>query len=156
MANSLLFSFGVWNWFILAILLALLELVMPGYFIIWYGLAAFAVGGLAMAIDMSWQVQLALYAVIGIGLLIVSLRFAGSKAGESDRPLLNKRGQTHIGNVYVLLADTKNGRGHVKVGDGQWRLKLEDGKDLPKGASVLITGVTGTRLIGRAATDKEP
>jgi inner membrane protein len=150
MENSFFFSLGLWNWFIIAAVLGVLEVIMPGYFMIWYGLAAVFVGALALMVDISWQMQLILYAVIGMGLLVASLRFAGSRAGESDRPMLNKRGESHVGHVYDLVDATSNGRGSVKVGDSIWQVKLEDGADLAKGDGVLITGVKGTRLIGKA------
>ena len=150
MENSFFFSLGLWNWFIIAAVLGVLEVIMPGYFMIWYGLAAVFVGALALMVDISWQVQLILYAVIGMGLLVASLRFAGSRAGESDRPLLNKRGESHVGHVYELQEATSNGRGRVKVGDSIWQVKLENGADLAKGEDVLITGVKGTKLIGKA------
>ena len=150
MENSYFFSLGLWNWFILAGILGVLEMIVPGYFLIWYGLAALAVGGLALAVDISWQIQLILYAIIGMGLLIASLRFAGSRMGDSDRPMLNKRGRSHIGNSYELAEATRNGRGSVKVGDSIWSVRLEDGVDLNKGDRVLITGIEGTKLIGKA------
>jgi len=150
MENSYFFSLGIWNWFILAGILGVLEMVAPGYFLIWYGLAALVVGGLALAIDISWQIQLILYAVIGMGLLVASIRFAGARTGKSDRPLLNKRGKSHLGKTYSLLDATSNGRGSVKVGDSIWSVQIEERADLDKGAVVLITDVSGTKLIGRA------
>ena len=151
MENSFFFSLGIWNWFILAGILGVLEMVAPGYFLIWYGLAALVVGGLALAIDISWQMQLILYAVIGMGLLIASLRFVGARTGESDSPLLNKRAKSYLGKTYELLEDTSNGRGSVKVGDSIWSVQLEDGANLAKGDGVLITDVSGNKLIGRAS-----
>ena len=118
---------------------------------IWYGLAAVFVGVLALIVNISWQMQFILYALIGMGLLIGSLRFAGARTGKSDRPLLNKRGKAHIGHVYELFDATSNGRGSVKVGDSIWSVQLEDGADLGQGEAVLITDVIGTRLIGKAA-----
>ena len=133
MENSFFFSLGIWNWFILAGILGVLEMVAPGYFLIWYGLAALVVGGLALAIDISWQMQLIMYAVIGMGLLIASLRFAGSRAGESDRPMLNKRAKSYLGKTYTLIDDTSNGRGSVKVGDSIWSFcRSKKGQTLPK------------------------
>jgi membrane protein implicated in regulation of membrane protease activity len=151
MEKSIFFQLGLWNWFIIAAVFGLLEVILPGYFMIWYGLAAVFVGVLALMVDISWQMQLVLYAVIGMSLLIASIRFAGSRTGESDRPMLNKRGKSHIGKTYQLLDATRNGRGSVKVGDSIWAVQLENKADLDKGAGVLITDVIGTRLIGKAA-----
>ncbi len=149
MENSYFLQLGLWNWFIIAALFGLAELTIPGYFMIWYSLAALFVGVLALMIDLSWQMQLILYAGIGMGLLVLSLRFAGSRTGESDRPLLNKRGKSHIGHTYELLGDTSNGRGSVKVGDSIWSVQLENDINSHKGAAILITGVKGNKLIGK-------
>jgi len=37
-------SLGAWNWFILAVLLFLLEVLAPGVFMLWLGLSALIVG----------------------------------------------------------------------------------------------------------------
>ncbi|MCF6198448.1 MAG: NfeD family protein [Hyphomicrobiaceae bacterium] len=150
MENSYFVSLGAWNWFILAAILGVLELTLPGFLLIWFGVAALLIGALALAINMVWQLQLVLFALIGIGLLMASKRFAGSKSGKTDRPLLNKRAHTHLGKVYQLVTPTSHGRGSIKVGDSIWQVQLEGDEDLEKGAGVLITDVAGTRLIGRA------
>ena len=40
----MLSSLGHWNWFILAVLLFILETVVPGVHFLWFGLAAVVVG----------------------------------------------------------------------------------------------------------------
>jgi membrane-bound ClpP family serine protease len=42
-------SLGIWNWFILGALLLIAEALVPGTFMLWLGLAALAVGALAVA-----------------------------------------------------------------------------------------------------------
>ena len=42
-----LWNLGPWNWFILAVILFLLETIVPGVHFIWFGLAAFIVGALS-------------------------------------------------------------------------------------------------------------
>ncbi len=150
MENSYFLSLGAWNWFILAAVLGVLELTLPGFLLMWFGVAALLIGTLALAINMAWQLQLVLFALIGAGLLMASSRFAGSKSGKSDRPFLNKRAQTHLNKVYKLVAATDSGRGSVQVGDSIWQVQIENNEDLEEGAAVLITDVDGTRLIGRA------
>lgn len=151
MENSFFFQLGAWNWFILAALFAVLETIAPGYMLMWYGVAALLVGALAQFFDLSWQWQLALYALIGIALLLASVRLAGARLGDSDRPLLNRRGASHVGRTYVLSVAARNGRGKLRVEDGEWSVRLEPGGDLPAGALVLVTGVDGNTLIGKAA-----
>ena len=40
MENSFFFSLGAWNWFILAAILGVFEVTLPGFLLIWFGLAA--------------------------------------------------------------------------------------------------------------------
>ena len=153
MAKSLILSLGAWNWFVLAVFLGLVEMLMPGLYIMWYALAAVLVGALALAIDMSWQIQLGLYAVMGFILLMIAMRFSRHPLGRSERPLLNRRGEIHIGKTYLLLEKPQNGRGRLKIGDGSWPVELEegDGSQLEAGSAVLVTGIKGTTLIGKPA-----
>jgi len=51
-------SLGAWNWFILAALLFLLEILAPGSFMLWLALSAILVGAISTAVVWSWQAQL--------------------------------------------------------------------------------------------------
>ena len=51
-------AFGSWTWWIVAGVLFLLELAMPGVIFIWLALAAVAIGIIAFFTDFSWQIQL--------------------------------------------------------------------------------------------------
>ena len=59
-------SLGSWNWFILAALLFLLEVLAPGMFMLWLGLAAILVGVISSFLIWSWQLQLIAFAVFAI------------------------------------------------------------------------------------------
>ena len=56
-------SLGSWNWFILAALLLLVEVLAPGMFMLWLGLSAILVGIISSAVVWSWQAQLIAFAV---------------------------------------------------------------------------------------------
>ena len=59
-------TLGTWNWLIFGFLLMALELLAPGVFMFWLGLAALLVGLLSFAISLSWQAQLLLFAVFAV------------------------------------------------------------------------------------------
>src|SRR5262245_8478296 len=59
-------SLGHWNWFIAAAVLFLIEILAPGTFMMWLGLAALLVGGISLAIDWGWQAQIIACAVFSI------------------------------------------------------------------------------------------
>ena len=64
-------ALGVWAWFLAGIVLMLLELVVPGVFLIWLGLAAVATGLVDLAVALSWQRELLLFAVLAIAFAIL-------------------------------------------------------------------------------------
>ena len=146
---SLLSSLGDWNWVIAAILLFSLELLVPGFYLMFFALAALIVAFLAFTFDISWQIQFILAGVISL-MLVGAARFMGfGQDIESDKPLLNLRTQQYIGKSYVLVEPIKQGTGKIKVGDSVW---LVNGPDLPKGQTVKVTDARGTKLIVEPVT----
>ncbi|MCG8559998.1 MAG: NfeD family protein [Hyphomicrobiales bacterium] len=141
--TSYLADLGAWNWLILAGVFFSLELLAPGIFFIWFGISAAAVGALALSLDIAWQWQLVTFALLSLVSVIAAKIYLRGQATETDRPLLNKRAQQHIGRSYVLEEAIENGRGKIRVGDSLWRV---EGPDRPKGERVVVTGADGTVL----------
>ena len=138
------------GWWIVALVLIAAELLAPGYFMIWIGFAAAAMGIVAfVAPDLSVLAQAVLFAVLALVSCFVYWRFVRKAVTAiSDQPLLNRRAEQFIGNRYVLESAIVNGKGKVRVGDSPW---LAEGPDLPVGACVEVVAVDGTTLTVRAA-----
>ena len=141
---SILMQLGVWNWLILAAILFVLEILAPGVFLIWFGIAAAIVGVIAMTMDISWQWQAVLFAGIALVMVLMARSFYARGGPKSDSPLLNRRAKQHIGRSYQLAEAIVNGRGKAHVGDSLWTV---EGPDLEKGTNVLVTGSKGAILI---------
>lgn len=141
--SSLFLELGAWNWLILAGLFFILEIMAPGIFLIWFGIAAGAVGSLALLTSITWQFQFVLFALLSLVAVVVARKFFRSDAEQSDRPLLNLRAQQHVGKSFVVAETIKNGRGKVKIGDTLW---LVEGPDAAEGVSVKVTSVDGSTL----------
>lgn len=154
MIASFLSDLGLWTWWIIGFVLVAIEIVAPGTFVLWFGLAAFVVGafnfifGIDSAIFV-WQAQIILFAVLAIGFAILGRRLA-SKRGpdDTDKPNLNERSASLIGTVAVLTEAISEGSGRAKIGDSTWRVV---GPDLAKGERVKVTSVEGGTLIVDAA-----
>src|SRR5437868_241193 len=86
-----LLSLGVWNWLILGAVLLAIEMVAPGMFMLWLGIAALMVGVLSFLVDWPWQVQLVVFAVIALALIPLWRRVASKSGHISDQPFLNRR-----------------------------------------------------------------
>ncbi|MEL6373832.1 MAG: NfeD family protein [Pseudomonadota bacterium] len=141
--EEILRGLGSWVWFIVALLLMLMEAVVPGVYFIWFGAAAVVVGFLTLVVDMSWQVELLLFALLALSTVFVVRRFLQPAGAVSDEPTLNVRGQQYVGRTVVVTQAIVAGRGRVKVGDTLW---TAEGPDTPEGASVRVTGANGTAL----------
>ena len=138
-------------WWILALLLIAGEVMMPGYFLLWLGIAAAAMGVLLWLVPgMGLLLQAVLFAMLALAACLAYARWLRPRierrAPGSDR--LNRRGEQMIGQRYELVEAIVNGRGKVRVGDGQW---LVSGPDLPLGSTVEVVAVDGTTLKVRAA-----
>ncbi len=138
-----IFALGPWAWMILAAVLFALEVMSPGIFFMWFGMAAAVTGILAFAFDISWQWQLVWLCLLSLAAVLVALKYLHKHPLQSERPLLNERAVKHIGQCFDLIDPIVNGRGSVKIGDSIWRV---EGPELPKGARVRVLGADGTLL----------
>jgi membrane protein implicated in regulation of membrane protease activity len=143
------YGFGVWNWLILAVVLFILETMVPGVHFLWFGIAAVIVGALAMATGIAWQFQLIAFGVISVLTVFWVRRYARPDAAKSDLPDLNERGHQYIGRSLVVEQAIQNGRGKVRVGDTLWQA---EGPDVPAGARVKVTATKGTVLVVERAS----
>ena len=59
--RELLPFLGQWSWWVIGAILLLLELVLPGVFFMWLGIAALVIGVIDIFFDFSWQVEVAIF-----------------------------------------------------------------------------------------------
>lgn len=142
--EELFTALGNWTWWIVACVLFVLELLAPGVFFMWLGLAAIGVGCLVLIVDIPWQGEVAAFAVLSVISLVVSRVFFAGKQFASDRPNLNNRMMNYVGQRYVLDKPIVNGRGQLKLDDTLWEI---NGKDVGAGEWVRITGVDGSTFL---------
>ncbi len=137
-------------WWILALLLIAGEVLLPGYFLLWIGIAAAAMGVLVWLLPpMGLLLQAVLFALLAFAACVLYARLLRPRLErrEPGSERLNRRGEQMIGQRYELVEPIVNGRGKARVGDGQW---LVSGPDLPLGATVEVMAVEGTTLQVRA------
>lgn len=134
-----------WHWLILGFVLVALEVVVPGTFLVWPGLAAIITGVVAYsAPGLPWQALAALFAVLTVVSALVGRRlYARLREPVDGEPALNRRAQAFIGTTHTLASPILDGQGRMKLGDTTWKIV---GPDLPTGARVRIVGVDGIAL----------
>jgi hypothetical protein len=145
--DNLLNNYG---WWLLALVLIGAEMVAPGYFMLWIGIAAGVMGLLTFVLPaMSALTQAIVFALLAIASCAIYWRFVRPLAEHrNDQPLLNRRAAKLVGQRFTIVEPIVNGRGKVRVGDGAW---LAEGPDLPAGREVEVVACEGTTLKVRAA-----
>lgn len=136
-------DFVFWHWWILALILLVVELVVPGFFFLWMSAAGFVTGCLALLIPATpVSFQVFEFSVLSI-LAIAAWRFYSKRYPiESDSPLLNKRGAQYIGRVFNLYEPIENGQGKIRVDDTIW--KVHGAEDCGTEAKVRVVAINGT------------
>jgi membrane protein implicated in regulation of membrane protease activity len=154
MIASIIAELGPWNWIVLGCVLLALEIAAPGFFLLWIGVAALITGAIslvpsAFSIMLSdspwwgWQTQVVVFLVLSVVFAYAGSRLMRPKKGDSDQPLLNRRGEQLIGRTATLTEPIANGRGRIRIGDTLWRVT---GPDLPVGTQVRVNAVTAADL----------
>lgn len=134
-----------WHWVAAGIVIAALEILIPGNILVWLGISAITTGVVKWIIPgLGWEIQLIIFAVLSVVSIVVTLFWFRRHPMESDKPNLNIRGQQLIGRVLTLDQPIVNGMGRAKLGDTTWRVA---GADYVKGTQVKIVEVRGTTLI---------
>jgi hypothetical protein len=142
-------TLGTWNWLIFGFILMGLELIAPGVFLFWLGLAALLVGLVSFVLHPSWQAQLLMFAVFAAAAVPVWRRLARSDTAVSEsNPFLNKRADALVGRVFTLEKPIIDGTGTVRIDDTIWRVA---GPDAPAGSRVKVVQANGADLTVAAA-----
>ncbi len=134
-----------WFWLSIGLVLGVIEMLAPGFFLMWLGLAAIIVGLIALAVPtISLPMQVALFAILSILTVYAGKKFLKDNPIETEDPALNDRSARLKGEIVTVVEAIADGRGRVKLGDSEWNVR---GTDAPVGAKVRVTGADGAVLV---------
>jgi len=138
-------------WGCAALGLAAAEVLAPGAFMLWLGIAAAGVFGLVFLFpELSHLWQAVAFVGFSVALIPAYRHFLSRHDKASDQPLLNKKGAQLVGQRIALESAIVAGRGRAKIGDAFWVVR---GPDMPAGTRVIVTGVDSMILIVEADRD---
>jgi membrane protein implicated in regulation of membrane protease activity len=133
-----------WFWLSLGLILGVAEMVAPGFFLMWLGLAALIVGILDYFLPITLAYQVAMFAILSVLTVFAGKKFLQKNPIESDDVNLNDRGARMTGEIVTVVEPIANGHGRVKVGDSVWNAR---GLDAAMGANVRVIGADGAVLL---------
>ena len=131
-------------WACLSLALISAEVIAPGVFMLWLGIAAAVVFGVVLlvpGIPVLWQALG--FIVLSFASIAVYRKHFRQDAERNDQPLLNRRAEHFIGKNFVLESAIVNGAGRLKIGDAFWTVA---GEDLPVGTRVRVVQSDGMVL----------
>ena len=134
---------GEWGWWIAAGLLLIAELVLPGVFLVWFGIAAAAVAILHHFVPMHLAVELVIFGAFAVAFALAGRVWLKRRVVD-EVPVLNQRQLAHVGRRYKLHEPIRDELGAIIIDDTRWEIV---GPDLDAGAWVEVTGADGARLV---------
>jgi membrane protein implicated in regulation of membrane protease activity len=137
-------SLGPWTWIILGLVLAGLELVVPGGVLIWLGIAAIVTGLIDGVLGLSWQISTLVFAGLSVAAVLAGRLISRPAVRSEDASGLNRRGESLIGRTFTLEAPIVGGVGRVRIADSSWRVV---GPDTQAGVVVTVVQVDGATLV---------
>ena len=134
-----------WHWWIIALFLMMIEVMIPGAFFLWIGIAATFVGGLVFLIpSLTLVSQVFIFGGASILSIWIGQKYLKRYPRPTDQPNLNRRGEYYIGQSLILSEPIVDKRGRVKIDDSFWKIS---GEDCPAGTHIRITGVQGGSVL---------
>ena len=133
-----------WVWAIVGVLLLAAEILAPGVFLVWVGIAAIVTGIFTLLFDIGLPGQLGLFALYSVLAVLVGRRFYAVEGVENNNALLNDRAAQLVGRRLLVVQDVDEDGGRVRVGDSEWSAR---GGPATAGERVRVTGVEGNCLI---------
>ena len=144
---SFLQSWGVWGWLTFGLILMILELIIPGTFVIWFGFGGMLTGIVLAFVPLSVNGQLVTFALastisVFFGFFVYK-RFFGANKEVGQQ---NKVGaQKYIGQSFKVVEAIDEDNGKVAVGDTVWLAKSDH--PIAKGKRAKVVAVEGTILV---------
>ena len=132
-----------WLWLIGGVLLLIMEVIAPGFFLVFLGAAAIATGLFTLLFHLGAVAEVGLFALYSFVAVFAGRRAYAARGIVGGDPLLNDPARRLVGKVVTVVAAVDEHNGRVRVGDGEWSAR---GGPAEVGECVRITGVEGNCL----------
>lgn len=141
-----------WWWLIGGTLLLIAEILAPGFFLLFIGLAAIVTGLFVLLFGFGLAPALALFAIYTALAVYLGRKVYANRPVASSARHLNDRSAQLIGRSAVAVGPIDQHAGRVRLGDSEWSAR---GGPVQAGERVQIVAVEGNCLIVEAAPKLE-
>ncbi|MCR4939105.1 MAG: NfeD family protein [Treponemataceae bacterium] len=143
-----------WFWLAMAILMSVLELILPGLTTIWFALGSLVMIPLSL-LPIPFVIQVVICLVISVVLLVFTRPFAMKKL-KANKEKTNV--DALIGKSVLVLKDiSKFEKGEVKVNGVVWSARSDDDAPLKAGDECFLLRIEGaTAVVGKEKPVEAP
>lgn len=145
----MLFESAATNWLIIGLTLSILELIVPGTYLIWFGFAGLCMSVLTYIIPMALSTQIIWFAIFSAVFAVIgwfSYRYIFKKVQTPKEYMnLNDSAQQYVGRMVTVAEDAVDNQTKVKIGDGYWLAYTE--KPLKKGDTAKVIDVRDSLIL---------
>ncbi|MGQ9856880.1 MAG: NfeD family protein [Fervidobacterium sp.] len=141
-------------WIVFGVVLMVIEIFTPTFFIFWFGIGSLAAAVVAYFYE-NTLIELFTFIVISGILVLLTRKLAKKLTGEEVRSI---NVDEIIGKeaIVIELIDNIKGKGVVKVNGDMWRaVSIEDHITISEGAKVIIEKVEGAHVVVRPSNSAE-
>lgn len=137
-----------WWWIIGGLLLLIAEVLAPGIFLLFIGVAAMLTGLFVLLLGLGLAPALALFAIYTALAVYAGRKVYANRPVSASAKHLNDRAAQLVGRRALVVNAVDSNDGRVRLGDSEWSAR---GGPAVEGERVEIIGVEGNCLIVEAA-----
>ena len=133
-----------WIWAIGGLVLLIAEIVAPGFFLVFLGVAAIATGLFTLLFDLGLAPQLILFVIYTALAVMIGRRWYAEPDHADQSIRLNNPSERMVGKSVLVVDPVDEHGGRVRVGDGEWTAR---GGPAAAGSRVRVIAVDGNCLL---------
>lgn len=139
-----------WHWLVLGVVLIILEMFVPSFFLLWFGAGALVVALFVFVLPLSFLSSVIIWLVLSILFCVTWFKFiqpnfkTRTKAGFGASTIIGETGM-------IIKAPTPNQAGIIrfstpKAGASEWACRSQD-ENLAVGERAVIVNILGNELL---------
>ena len=152
-------NIAYWHWIVFGLILAVGEILLPSFVLLWFGLSALVVGGLLWLFPFSFTSQLFIW--VTLSLFVVFGWFKWISPRMQTKTLSGMARETMLGQIGTVIEfnSVQPGRGTLRfpapiLGDDEWQFICE--QEVEIGNRVVVREISGNTLIVTKSKSKSP
>lgn len=140
-------------WIIFGVILMVIEIFTPTFFIFWFGLGSLAAAIVAYFYE-NTLFELLTFVIVS-GILVLSTRKLAKKITGEEVRSINVDEIVGKEAVVIEKIDNRQSKGVIKVGGDMWRaISCDDNIIFEKGEFVIIEKVEGAHVVVKTKSEK--